>query len=462
MKTSYLLAILASGSLFAADAPEVGVYDTRSAVMVTRDAAETTRWKLELLRHAQQSIEVSANFAGGPDYRQGLRFMAEAMDRNPNLQVHLMYETILMDPEDKAMTEAIARDYPEQFHAVQNAIELEIVEYGASIGNHLKILVVDEKYFVIGGTNFEQTLSTEGLRPEIEPHRDNGVGALGYAGSRDMDVVGVGPMAETLRKVYFVTHARFERLILDGRMVRDDAELAPYSRYTSIDASKATVIESLDNNPELIRGAPVKLTVGGAHYAGGNPITHEYTRLITNAQKTIDIGNLYMMPVRPIFNALLDAGNRGVAMTITTNGVHDRSPHMTELFAWGGRLNYYPLLTGVELEGPDYFFADEIPANNVQLREYYVERVAYHKKMMVVDGKTVVIGCYNFGKKSDTGDYELILTIESEIAAKKALEVLAVDHAHSRPVTRKEATDYYFAPWYVALGKAQQLVGGLY
>jgi phosphatidylserine/phosphatidylglycerophosphate/cardiolipin synthase-like enzyme len=457
----FLLALLATGSLYAA-APQIGQFDTQSSVLVTRDAAETTRWKLELIRNAQQSIELSANFAGGPEFREALRLMGEALERNPKLQVHFLYDRILMDPEDKALTEQLALKYPERFHPVMDAIEIELVESGASVGNHMKILVIDEKYFIVGGTNFEQTLSTEGLRPEIEQLRDNAIGSLQYAGSRDMDVVGIGPLAETLRRVYFVAHARFEQLVLTGRLEQEDAPLAPYSRYYSIDSSRVAQIPALDQHPELIRDAPVKLTIGGPHYPAGNPITHEYVRLVQGAQHSIRVGNLYLMPPRDLFQSFLDAGNRGVAMTFITNGVHDRSPSMTQFFAWGGRLNYYPLLTGVELEGPDFPFADEIPPNDVRLFEYYVDRVAYHKKVMVVDDSVLVVGCYNLGKKSDRGDYELILTIASQAAARKAAEVLAVDQAHARPVTRDEATSYYFTPWYVALGKTQQLIGGFY
>src|SRR5262249_4774108 len=146
----------------------------------------------------------------------------------------------------------------------------------------------------------------------------------------------------------------------------------------------------------------------------------------------------------PIFYRLLEAGNRGVALKYITNGANERSPPIATFYAYGARYNYYPLLTGVELEGPDYFFADEIPANQVQIYEYDVENVVYHKKVMVVDDKTLVIGSYNLGKKSDSGDYEMILTIESPAAARKALQVLAIDRAHSRPASRKEMTDYYF------------------
>jgi phosphatidylserine/phosphatidylglycerophosphate/cardiolipin synthase-like enzyme len=227
-----LLILLGSAGVLSAAGPAVGEFDSRSAVMVTRDAAETTHWKLELLRHAQHSIELSANFAGGPEYREGLRLMAEAMERNPQLKVHLLYETVLMDPEDRALTEGLKERFPDQFHAVKNAIELEITQLGSTVGNHLKILTVDEKYFVIGGTNFEQTLSTQGLKPEVLKPRDNSIGSLGYAGARDMDVVGVGPLAETLRRAYFVAHARLEQLVLTGELNRDDQDLEQrFSRY---------------------------------------------------------------------------------------------------------------------------------------------------------------------------------------------------------------------------------------
>jgi phosphatidylserine/phosphatidylglycerophosphate/cardiolipin synthase-like enzyme len=467
MRRWFPVLLLSCGSLFAQlpwgeppqPEPRVGEFDTRTEVLVTRDAAETTLWKMELIRNAQQSIELSPNFAGGREYQQALQLAAEAMERNSALQMHLLYEQFLMDDLDIALTEQLAERFPAQFHPVQIAMETKFVESGSLVGQHMKILVVDGKYFVVGGTSLEQTLSTEGLRPEEE--RPNIPKEYSIAGARDMDIVGVGPLAETLRKIYFTAHARFERLVIEGTLQRDDALLAPHSRYWAVDPKQATTIPALDFHPELVRGAPIKVNVGNP-FDAQNAITCEYVRLIEGARKSIDIGNLYFMPVRPIFEALLGAGNRGVNITMTTNGVRPTSPMLTKLFGWGTRLNYYPLLTGVELTGPDYFFANEIPQNQVQIYEYDVERVLYHKKVMVVDGTTVLIGSYNLGKRSDLGDFELALTLESPAAAQKVLQVLALDHAYSQTPSREEITQFYFAPWYVALGKTQQAAGGLY
>jgi phosphatidylserine/phosphatidylglycerophosphate/cardiolipin synthase-like enzyme len=413
------------------------------------------------MRNARQSIELSANYAGGKEYREALKLMAEAMDRNPELKVHLLYHTILMDSQDKKETLQIARDYPDQFFGVELAMETRLVDSVATIENHMKILVVDGKYFVVGGTSLEEGLSTVGLEPGKPRETDFAPKEFTYSGSRDMDIVGYGPMAETLRKAYFLAHARFERLVLDGNMESDDAALEPHSRYYPIDPSQAAQIDSFEQVPDLVRGAPIKLTLGGP-FDGNNKITQEYIRLVQSANKSIDIGNLYFMPQGGLLGALLDAGNRDIAITVTTNGVHDRSPFPTELFAWGSRYNYYALLTGVELEPPDYFFADEIPPNNVHIYEYYVQGILYHKKVMVVDGKTMVIGSYNLGGKSDRGDFELVLTIESEEAAQKALRVLDVDHAHSKEPSRTQITEFNFAPWYMAMGRTQLASGGLY
>jgi phosphatidylserine/phosphatidylglycerophosphate/cardiolipin synthase-like enzyme len=425
--------------------PRVGEFDTRTAVLITRDGAETTRWKLELLR--------------GREYREALRLMGEAMERNPQLKVHLLYEAFMLDEEDCRLHDQLRQRFPAQFHAVQTAMETNLVENGSTVGHHMKILVVDGKYFVVGGTSLEQTLSTEGLRPEEE--RESIRKEFAIAGARDMDVIGVGPLAETLRRVYFAAHARFERLVIDGVLPRDDRQLEPYLRYYPVPTAGAAHIEALEQHPDLLHNVPVKLSIGSP-FDDHNAITIEYLYLIWGAEKSIEIGNLYFMPVQSIYCALIAAGNRGVETMVTTNGVHKNTPAMTSLFGWGSRLNYLPLLLGVDLYGPDYFFVKEIPANRVRIFEYDVERVLYHKKVMVVDGRTVLIGSYNLGKKSDAGDYELALTIESQAAAEKVHAVLELDRAHSREPSRDEVMEYYFSPLYATLGRTQQATSGFY
>jgi phosphatidylserine/phosphatidylglycerophosphate/cardiolipin synthase-like enzyme len=462
MLKRFVLAILCISCALAAErAPAVGEWDTRTAVLVTRDAAESSRWKLELIRNARESIEISCNYAGGKDYREALRLCGEAMERNPKLKVHLLYHTILMDTEDKTLTAELCSRFPDQFFPVKLALGTEIIDHIATVETHLKIVCVDEKYFVTGGTSLEEALSAEGLTTPPKRPRESVPERFAYAGARDMDVVGVGPLAKTLRKIYFTSHARFERLVLDGKLHVDDEALEPYSRYYPVNTDNACTIASLDQSPELIHDAPVKLLLCGP-FDKVNSITEEYRRLVESAQHTIDVGHLYFMPVGALWTAFLDASNRGLALSIITNGVHDRSPFPTQIFAWGGRLNYYPILTGVELDGPDYFFANEIPANNVQLYEYYVDQIIYHKKVMVIDGKTLIIGCYNLGRKSHEGDYEITLTIDHPRAAQKVLSVLETDKLYTRGPTRAEATEYYFAPWWVSLGLLQQTLGGLY
>jgi phosphatidylserine/phosphatidylglycerophosphate/cardiolipin synthase-like enzyme len=454
---SIILGLAGMGALQAG--PAVGQFHSDTSFFVTGDAAETTRYKLELIRNAKQSVELSANYAGGRDYREALQLMAAAMERDPNFRVYLIFETVLMDSEDKRLTHELKAKYPNQFHAVEESKSTEIIDKGVVVANHMKILVVDEKYFVVGGTSMEQSLSTEGLSPEPSRPRDSVPEWAAYNGARDMDIVGVGPMAQTLRRVFYTTHARFEQLVLTGQLETSDEALAPHNQYRPIDPSRVAVVASVDQHAELIRGAPMKLTLGGPYGQLEGRISQEYVRLIEGARQSIDIGNLLFIPPQNVLTALMDAGNRNVAISVITNGIHNRSPFPTTLFGWGSRYNYFPTLVGVELEGPDYFFADEIPSNNVQIHEYYVEQILYHKKVMVIDGKTLVIGSYNLGRKSELGDYELALTIESPAAAQKVIKVLEIDRAHSRAVSRSEATDYYFSPIWSPVGKAQQEMG---
>ena len=71
---------------------------------------------------------------------------------------------------------------------------------------------------------------------------------------------------------------------------------------------------------------------------------------------------------------------------------------------------------------------------------------------MLVDDRVLVIGSYNFGKKSDECDYECIVVIESPEAVARAQLVFEKDLGLSKKVTYDEIINWYFDPMNYCLG----------
>ena len=57
-----------------------------------------------------------------------------------------------------------------------------------------------------------------------------------------------------------------------------------------------------------------------------------------------------------------------------------------------------------------------------------------------------MIGTYNLGTRSDAGDYEIVLVIESPAVARDILKVLERDKTFCEEITPARARGWYFNP----------------
>ena len=203
------------------------------------------------------------------------------------------------------------------------------------------------------------------------------------------------------------------------------------------------------------------LVIGGAHQ-GRSAITAEYARLIRNATDEIKIANLYLSPADEIFDALLDAVNRGVKLTILTNGREDGfTPEFTNFFCWANRMSYIPFFHGKTFSFWDYWNVKETQPKKTQIYEYHVRDILLHKKVMLVDGHLFVVGSYNLGIKSHLSDYESVMVIDSAEVAAAADKVFQRDLEHSQEVSHDQACEWYFDIGLNYLGQVQKQMHGL-
>lgn len=423
---------------------------------------EMLDWDLEFISHAEHSIELSACFAGGEVFLSMLNGIEKQLALHPALQAYVLMTPVMLDGESKQRIETLLQRYPNNFH-VEHAMNVTVFWPDlTAIDNHCKILVVDETYFSCGGSNFVDYLCSEGTTtPVRNPKIPIPFAPEEFpAGARDQDVVGRGPLASQLREAFYElfgiwSHYR-STLSLE---VNPEAFKHLYHPLNLDQKPFVSRFESADQLVSLPEGS-IQFILGGPHQKN-NCITQEYVRLIENAREEIIIANMYFCPLKPIMDALMGAVNRGVRITLITNGVSDVAPAYTKFFCWANRVNYVPIFYGSTFRFWDASYCARLPIKNVQVFEYHVKDILLHKKVMIVDKQYFVIGSYNLGTKSAMSDYELILSSSSKELAREALKVLEKDLRHTREVSAEEARNWYFDPYTSYLGEIQRRFHGL-
>ncbi|NGX42082.1 MAG: Major cardiolipin synthase ClsA [Chlamydiae bacterium] len=390
---------------FPKDVPSLGEFHGGNDLLVTKDGKETTDWKLDLIDRAEQSIELCASIGGGPTFRKALEKIEERI-KQKGITAHIMTTPDLLEKKDIKLLKRLAKEYPENFRYCITPLIPELLPDPHLIENHPKILVVDEKYFTVGSTNFQEELIQPGQeKPEKREGRKFIQSNISSA-SREMDVIGKGLMAKTLRREFYKLFAIWEYRT---------APLKPKglnNYYRPIDEKKQVAsLDSLDRCEELIKNVKIKAVVSGPENQFNN-CTDEYVALIKGAKKNIKIGQMFFSPAPEIVDALKEVP-LDCEMTLITNSKGKNGPPSGKFYVDANRLNYPLILNSDRSKNHVY--------------EYQVPDTVYHKKALIVDGQRSIIGSYNTGLKSHECDYELTFTIDSEAVTKKVEEVLEAD-----------------------------------
>lgn len=433
-------------------------------IIPCRHSQEMLDLILDCISEGEQKIELSLCFTGGKVFLDILDRLEKRMQERSHLQVYMLNSAILLIDSDLSSIHRLLSLYPQQFHHQLTHQVFHPLPEVANMDNHIKTIIVDEKYFTLGGTNFDEAFICAGTssRPHVNP--------AGLArdqlpdGNRDQDVVGRGSLAKELREAFYKQYALWEHYNNSNRedFIENPEDVRLNSYYKAIeDSAKRAFVASFEGSSKKIKIGKCRLIVSGPmDYP--NKITQEYEQLIRNAQKDIYIGNLYFNPVSSIFSALLEKVRKGVGCHLITNGLFDHSPFFHGAFVWANRINYSPLFYGREANFWERRELLRMKGSKTTIYEYCVPGIMYHKKTMVVDRRFVVIGSYNLGLRSATTDYEAILVLDSPELAERFLDIFEEDRKYSKEITREEALDWYFDPVIGMLGAIQRQFHGFF
>ena len=426
-------------------------------IIICQDSLDMVRWDIEFIRHAKHSIDASVCFFGGEVARKFLEEIEFRLAVCNDLQVHVLASHFLMEQEDYKCVERVLSKYPNNFHIEYAEI---ITAFSPDVGgydNHIKALVVDEKYFSFGGTNIYDTQHTDGTKKEVRKKNKN---VLVPGGFRNQDVVGSGPIAKQIRETICQAFALWHHYRNTSCFEKDLNAFIRNKYYFPVKDKPHVEKFDLSNRLIKISDNQIRLIKSGPHQSS-NMITDEYISLIRKAKNEIKIGNLYFFPPDTIFDAIFDAARRGVKITIITNGLGDTTPDMNKYYGWANRIGYLPVFHGRSYHLWEYFSAKKQKPFDVHIYEYNVEDILFHKKWMMVDNHICIIGSYNLGTKSHCFDYETVLVFDSDEIVKESEKMYDIDLHFSKEVTHEEALDWYFNPITSAAGELQKKSSGL-
>jgi phosphatidylserine/phosphatidylglycerophosphate/cardiolipin synthase-like enzyme len=432
----------------------------KNAIIVCENSLEMLSWDLDFVSKANYSIEFSPNFTGGTVFRSCMEAFEKRMKQVPTLQVYVLAAPNLLEAPDLAMIDRFQKEYPHQFHLqYSDTIFAALPDY-LTFDNHVKCMIIDEYYFSAGGTNFDEFQCVEGTTAPVNRRvSDNLAREMIPGGQRDQDVVGRGPIAKQIREEFYKLYALWNHYTTTYEFDRFPEHFANNSYLFPIPERHHPYLERFEKSNVLRAPASVELLLS-IPLEKENPITNEYERLILEAKQSIVIANLYLNPDEALVNALMSAVNRGIEMQIVTNGSWEGSPNFGCLIAWANRLNYVPCLYGRTFHFWQKGMIADTPLLNTRIFEYQVGDTFLHKKVMVVDKRYTMVGSYNLGKRSNRGDYEMNLLIDSEEVASDFLKVIERDKTFSSEVKTADAVAWYFDPAISYFAALQKLLHG--
>ncbi len=258
---------------------------------------------------------------------------------------------------------------------------IEVLRYDeAGRGNdiwHVKMMIVDDKYAIVGGMNFGDVYS----------HKDpNNVKW------RDTDVIYSGPaVAESRRLFARVWNAKVRESKLKFGLVSENASGA-------------------------WEGGPAKIGVVMQNPPQNSPILVSIVKAMYGATERINIENAYFVSLPVVSKAVLDAVARGVEVNIITNSKESIDPEGKTIVD-----AMYKCLMPLAQAGANIYL--------------YQGDATLHSKFMTVDGVFANIGSYNLHPRGERYDTEVNVAIVDPVSTAQLDEAFANDVAMSRRVT---------------------------
>jgi phosphatidylserine/phosphatidylglycerophosphate/cardiolipin synthase-like enzyme len=401
------------------------------AAVVLSDATESKRYKLDLIRHAEQSIFFSS-YMGEESLDEALDLIKERMEQKRDLKVFILSSDQFLTPDNKRRLEALKASHPDRFFHVLTP-EIYYSEHPSGGGarlstNHIKLMAIDQGAYTISGGCALRSFWTDVTGTSHLPRLENAslfnlLNLLEAKRFRDMDFA----FKSAPRGAGTTSFLEGAKLMLRYAYMQDPA-LAEKLKQQFLGLMRAqpiaTTVPSIDTHPQRVGGL-----FGMQVYATGpdhvrNSYLHALIDLVNRAQRKIVVAQMYFHPPQVLIDALIRASERGVKIEVITNSKDREAPFAHRFFSDMGQINYRQLFEGRGAE-------------NVKVHEFHRANTTYHKKVVIVDDQYTAFGSSNFGAKSleeNPADYEFNSVVHSQPFAARTMDILNTDIALSTQI----------------------------
>jgi cardiolipin synthase C len=429
---------------------QIAAHPGKTGVYVLDTGAEALLARAWLVDHAQQSIEVQY-FIWSTDNIGILAAEALLRAAERGVRVRVIVDDLLIDAPDKSLL-ALAKHpnidiriynpkssvgVPLQKRVLNAATDFR----GMNQRMHDKTLVVDGRTAITGGRN---------MAAEYFDHNHE-------YNFRDRDALLLGPAVKAMQAHFEIfwrselavdVEARFDGLGVMQKNVRvGDVEIrqvydelhvyakSPQNFAPEIKAAIDATPTSFERLAQQMRWSEVEFISdkpgkndNRALLGGGGQTSTALARLLQGAHRRVVIQSPYLVPSDEAIALLRQARARGVGVRISTNSLASTD----NLPAFSGYRNLREKLLAMGLQIHEYRPAPAVQQQLVQRLTASTRTApvfALHAKTMVVDGKTVYIGTFNFDPRSQNLNTEVGVIIHDEALARAVEASIETDMA---------------------------------
>src|SRR5262249_6125169 len=148
---------------------------------------------------------------GGAALSRTLEILKMQLKNKPNLKVRILALPDFLQRKDRLQLKKMKNEFGKRFNYLITSPKTRFDQSFKYCENHVKLVIVDEKYFVTGGSSITDRLASKG---DQTPHRnvknDTFFERCLAGGYRDHDIVGKGPLAKVMREGFFKLYASWQ------------------------------------------------------------------------------------------------------------------------------------------------------------------------------------------------------------------------------------------------------------
>ena len=398
---------------------------------------DALRWRLALIDAASQSIDTQYYLYHGDS--TGLIFTSRllaAADRGVRVRVLIDdMGTLALNPSQKKLRDSIGAlmiAHPNiSFRLFNSSDNRSALGRGWDFATdfeqlnhrmHNKSLTVDNRATVVGGRNIG----------------DEYMGLNSHFNFRDIDVMGIGPVARQTSGV-FDLFWNSGWVIQPNQATRDEAAAAAPSQRAAMERElrRSEELERFSLTPRswesefsallptLHLGSSEVLTDRPGPDGISNDLYEWITKTIPEVEEELLVTNAYLIPDTSGVSMLAGLTENGVDIKIHTNSLasHDVPAVNSHYKAWRAPM----LQAGASLYEARH--DAEIKASVVDTLPISAKYMGLHSKSMVIDRRFAIIGSANFDPRSAFLNSEMIAVIDSEGLAEELAQAILRDMA---------------------------------